>query len=73
MRARGERVVPRLADVRETADSTGLRPRRMREKLLADLKLHGNAGLDDLPRDALRRLEASPDAKPKHPPGGDAG
>jgi len=47
--------------------------RSMREKLLADLKLHGDGGLDELPREALRRIDASPDAKPKHSPGGDAG
>jgi formate dehydrogenase subunit delta len=47
--------------------------RRMREKLLADVKLHGESSLDELPREALRRLEASPETKPDHPPGGDAG
>jgi len=47
--------------------------RRMREKLLADLKAHGDARLDELPREALRHLEVFPDTKPDQPPGGDAG
>jgi formate dehydrogenase subunit delta len=34
--------------------------RRMREKLLVQLE-HGDAGLDELPREALRRLAGSPD------------
>jgi formate dehydrogenase subunit delta len=33
--------------------------RRMREKLLAQLE-HGDAGLDELPREALRQLSSSP-------------
>ena len=47
--------------------------RRMREKLLADLKLHGDGSLDELPLEAVRRLEASPEVKPEDSPGGDAG
>jgi formate dehydrogenase subunit delta len=47
--------------------------RRMREKLLDDLKLHGDGSLDALPLEAVRRLEASPEAKPEDSPGGDAG
>ena len=47
--------------------------RRMREKLMAELELHGESGLDELPREAVRRLHAHPDAKPKHVVGGDAG
>jgi len=46
--------------------------RRMREKLLAQLE-HGDAGLDELPREAVRRLSKHPNSKPKHSPGGDAG
>jgi formate dehydrogenase subunit delta len=46
--------------------------RRMREKLLAQLE-HGEAGLDDLPREALRSLVEQPSAKPLMPHGGDAG
>jgi len=43
---------------------------RMRQKLAA----HGEHGLDELPRDALRRLAAN-NGRPlrKEPPGGDAG
>jgi formate dehydrogenase subunit delta len=46
--------------------------RRMRDKLLAQVE-HGEAGLDDLPREALRSLVEQPSAKPLTPPGGDAG
>ena len=46
--------------------------RRMREKLLAQLE-HGEEGLDELPREALRRLGDHPEAKPLQHPGGDAG
>jgi formate dehydrogenase subunit delta len=46
--------------------------RRMREKLIAQLE-HGETGLDDLPREALRSLMEQPHAKPSHSPGGDAG
>ena len=41
----------------------------MRRKIAA----HGEAGLDELPRDALRRLAENPAAKTDEPPGGDAG
>lgn len=42
--------------------------KRMRERLVA----HGEAGLDELPREALRRLNTwRPPAQ--EPPGGDAG
>ena len=42
----------------------------MRRKLAA----HGEVGLDELPREALRRLAAQPaTAKAAPPPGGDAG
>ena len=41
----------------------------MRRKMAA----HGEAGLDELPREALRRLAAKSAPKPKEPPGGDAG
>ena len=41
----------------------------MRRKMAA----HGEAGLDELPREALRRLAANTTAKPKEAPGGDAG
>lgn len=41
----------------------------MRRKMDA----HGETGLDELPREALRRLAAKTVAKPKEPPGGDAG
>lgn len=43
--------------------------KRMRQKITA----HGEAGLDDLPREALRRLAVKAVPKPKEPPGGDAG
>jgi formate dehydrogenase subunit delta len=43
--------------------------KRMRQKLAA----HGEGGLDELPRDALRRLAAHTVAPQKEPPGGDAG
>ena len=46
--------------------------RRMREKLIVQVQ-HGEAGLDPLPREALRFLEEHPAFKPKQPPGGDAG
>ncbi|MEP6885227.1 MAG: formate dehydrogenase subunit delta [Gammaproteobacteria bacterium] len=41
----------------------------MRRKITA----HGEAGLDELPRDALRRLTSCTIAKLQEPPGGDAG
>ncbi len=48
---------------------------RMRQKLLEHLKEHGGeAGLDELPREALKLLaNPSAPAHPKEPPGGDAG
>jgi formate dehydrogenase subunit delta len=45
---------------------------RMREKLLLQLE-HGEQGLDELPREALRFLAKHPAFKAKHQPGGDAG
>ena len=46
---------------------------RMLQKLLAQIE-QGEAGLDPLPRAALCRLSAQPDAKPRQQPGGgDAG
>jgi formate dehydrogenase subunit delta len=44
----------------------------MRRKLLGQMD-RGAQGLDDLPREALRRLQASPLMHPHQPPGGDAG
>ena len=41
----------------------------MRKKLAA----HGESGLDDLPREALRRLADRTAPKLNEPPGGDAG
>ncbi len=38
--------------------------KRMRDKLTAHLKRDGDAGLDDLPREALRRLAAQQAAPP---------
>jgi len=46
--------------------------RRMREKLISQLE-HGEDGLDELPRDALRFLVEHPAYKAKQSPGGDAG
>jgi formate dehydrogenase subunit delta len=43
--------------------------KRMRRKLAA----HGEEGLDDLPREALRRLENNTAPVIDEPPGGDAG
>jgi formate dehydrogenase subunit delta len=44
--------------------------KRMRERLVA----HGEAGLDELPGEALRRLGgSSPPIAAHEPPGGDAG
>lgn len=42
--------------------------KRMRERLVA----HGESGLDDLPREAMRRLSTLGPPVPE-PPGGDAG
>jgi formate dehydrogenase subunit delta len=46
--------------------------RRMREKLILQLQ-HGEQGLDELPREALRFLAEHPAFKAKQQPGGDAG
>jgi formate dehydrogenase subunit delta len=46
--------------------------RRMREKLIAQM-LKGDAGLDELPLEALRRLALQPAGKASQPAGGDAG
>jgi formate dehydrogenase subunit delta len=47
---------------------------RMRQKLVAHIKDHGEAGLDELPREALKLLATqSPAMRPHETPGGDAG
>jgi formate dehydrogenase subunit delta len=46
--------------------------KRMRNKLFSQLAL-GTDGLEELPAEALRRLESQPNVKSDHPPGGDAG
>jgi formate dehydrogenase subunit delta len=47
---------------------------RMRQKLLTHLKEHGEAELDELPREALRLLATQSAAlHPREPAGGDAG
>jgi formate dehydrogenase subunit delta len=47
---------------------------RMRQKLLDHVKAHGEAGLDELPREALKLLAPqSACVHPREPPGGDAG
>ena len=45
---------------------------RMREKIFLEMKADGSA-LDELPREALRRLMEHSSAKPEQPAGGDAG
>jgi formate dehydrogenase subunit delta len=45
---------------------------QMRKKLMGQLD-SGVVGLDELPREALRRLSDHPGDKPDQPPGGDAG
>lgn len=45
---------------------------RMRTKLATHMG-QGDDGLDELPREALRRLIERPEAIPAPPPGGDAG
>jgi hypothetical protein len=46
----------------------------MRQKLFDHVKEHGEAGLDELPREALKLLAAQPaPVHPREPPGGDAG
>ena len=47
--------------------------KRMRDKLCAHLKQAGDADLDELPREALRCLEAHTLVQPEEPGGGDAG
>jgi formate dehydrogenase subunit delta len=47
--------------------------KRMRAKLDAHLKQDGDSALDELPREAVRRLAAHKVAPQKEPPGGDAG
>jgi formate dehydrogenase subunit delta len=44
----------------------------MRRKLLGQIDRDAH-GLDDMPREALRRLQANPLTKPYHSHGGDAG
>lgn len=46
--------------------------RRMRDRLTAQLA-HGEEGLDDLPREAVRRLSEQPNVLPNLSHGGDAG
>jgi formate dehydrogenase subunit delta len=47
---------------------------RMRQKLLDHVKQHGEAALDELPREALKLLATQPAAMhPHEPAGGDAG
>ena len=46
--------------------------RRMRDKLISQLE-HGEAELDELPREAVRFLIDHPAFEAKQPPGGDAG
>jgi formate dehydrogenase subunit delta len=45
----------------------------MREKINAHLKQHGDASLNELPRESLRRLAARTHAPQIEPGGGDAG
>jgi formate dehydrogenase subunit delta len=47
--------------------------KRMRQKLNAHLAQDGDAGLEELPRAALRRLASRKAAATKEPGGGDAG
>ena len=47
--------------------------KRMRAKLLTHLKQDGDGALDELPREAVRRLAAHQVAPQKESPGGDAG
>jgi formate dehydrogenase subunit delta len=47
---------------------------RMRQKLLDSVREHGEAGLDELPREALKLLMTPSATVGTHePPGGDAG
>jgi len=45
---------------------------KMRAQLAEQVK-HGDAGLDELPLEALQSLLQHPGDKPSQPPGGDAG
>jgi formate dehydrogenase subunit delta len=45
---------------------------QMRRKMIAQIR-HGDARLDELPREAFRRLMDARDLKPQQSPGGDAG
>jgi formate dehydrogenase subunit delta len=47
--------------------------KRMRAKLNSHLEQDGDSALDDLPREAVRRLAVHQVAPQKEPPGGDAG
>ncbi len=47
--------------------------KRMREKLAAHLARDGDSSLEELPREALRRIAMHQVAPQKDPPGGDAG
>ena len=47
--------------------------KRMREKLAALLARDGDSSLDELPREAVRRIAMHQVAPQKEPPGGDAG
>lgn len=47
---------------------------RMRQKLADHIQAHGDAELDELPREALKLLATQPAAeRPHETPGGDAG
>lgn len=43
------------------------------KSMLRKMAAHGEAGLDELPREALRRLASRPASMPVPTPGGDAG
>jgi formate dehydrogenase subunit delta len=47
--------------------------KRMRAKLDSHLQQDGDGALDELPREAVRRLATRKAAPQKEPPGGDAG
>src|SRR3979490_1555901 len=47
--------------------------KRMREKINAHLKQHGDASLNELPRESLRRLATRTHTPQIEPGGGDAG
>jgi formate dehydrogenase subunit delta len=46
---------------------------RMRQKLLAHVAQHGEAALDELPREALKSIAKNSAPTRPEPPGGDAG